>query len=244
MNSPRPPVSLLFDNGSLRAESTRSLRRVAASLATRLGREVRAASWLHSNRVPATELDGVPAALLGGALRELLAESPSAAVDLHPLFFGPNAVLTEHLPALLGELRASYPFARFRLAPCLVDPGQPADCRIARMLAAQVRSAAGAVGWKRPKALLVDHGSPVREVTAVRNHLGAQLRLELGDDVVAVGVASMERRPGVEFAFNEPLLAAALRTPPFDRGSARAAIPLPRPARRPGGRHRDHCAGG
>ncbi|TAG25735.1 MAG: cobalamin biosynthesis protein CbiX, partial [Verrucomicrobia bacterium] len=46
----------LFDNGSFRADSTRSLRGVAARLAERLGHPVRAVSLLHSTRVPAAEL--------------------------------------------------------------------------------------------------------------------------------------------------------------------------------------------
>ncbi len=58
----------LFDNGSFRAESTRSLRRLAARLTSRLGRPVHAVSLLHSTRVPAEELDGERAALLEPAL--------------------------------------------------------------------------------------------------------------------------------------------------------------------------------
>ncbi len=234
MNMPRPPVCFLFDNGSLRAESTQSLRRVAAALAGRTAREVRAVSLLHSSRVPAEELGGRPALLMEPALREFLAAEPTGAADLLPLFFGPGTALTEYVPGRVAELRRQYPAARLRLARALVDPGTPDDRRVARMLADQVRAAAEGAGWRRPKVLVVDHGSPTRAVTAVRDHLGGQLRAELAGEAEAVGVASMERRVGTEFDFNEPLLAAALRLPPFDRGEVVVALQFLSPGRHAG----------
>ena len=47
-------------------------------------------------------------------------------------------------------------------------------------------------------------------VTAVRNHLAEGLFAALGPQVASVTPASMERRPGPEYAFNEPLLERAL----------------------------------
>ncbi len=234
VNSSLPPVCFLFDNGSLRAESTLSLRRVAASLAARSGRDVRAVSLLHSGQVPAAELGGEPAQLLAPALQDFFAAQPAGAGDLLPLFFGPGAAVTEHVPAIVRALREKFPSARARLAPCLVDVAAPGDRRLARMLVDHTRAVARAAGWWRPKVLLVDHGSPTRAVAAVRDHLGAQLRIELGDEAAAVGVASMERRAGAEFAFNEPLLAAALRAPPFDAGEVVVALQFLSPGRHAG----------
>lgn len=230
MKPPSLPVCFLFDNGSLRAEPTLGLRRVAAALAVRVGREVRAVSLLHSDRVPSVALAGEPAKLLAPALEEFLAANPAGAADLLPLFFGPSAAVTELAVGIVGALRQKFPQAAIRLAPCLVDAADAADRRLAKILAERVRAA----GWNKPKVLLTDHGSPTRAVTVVRDHLAAQLRVELGDDAVAVGVASMERREGVAFEFNEPLLARALRAEPFDTGEVVVALQFLLPGRHAG----------
>ncbi len=223
----------LCDNGSLRPESTLSLRRVAAALAARTGRRVVPVSLLHSDKVPAEKLGGEPAVLLEQALQAHFAAEPDGAVSLLPLFFGPSAALTEYIPDRLRALRAVHSQACVRLAPWLVDVTSP-DRRVAGMLADQVRGVARAAGWTRPAVLLVDHGSPQRGVTAVRDHLAEQLRAELGDRVTAVGAASMERRAGAAYAFNDPLLATALRTAPFDRGEVVVALQFLAPGRHAG----------
>lgn len=223
----------LCDNGSLRPESTLSLRRVSAALAARTGRRVVPVSLLHSDKVPADQLGGEPAVLLEAALRAQFAAEPAGAVTLLPLFFGPSAALTEYIPDRLRVLRAAHPQSCVRLAPWLVDVTSP-DRRVAGMLAGQVRGVVRAAGWTRPAVLLVDHGSPQRGVTAVRDHLAEQLRAELGDGVAAVGAASMERRAGAAYDFNGPLLAAALRTAPFDRGEVVVALQFLAPGRHAG----------
>jgi sirohydrochlorin ferrochelatase len=130
-------------------------------------------------------------------------------------------------------LHARFPQARVRLAPCLVRPAD-GDLRLAEVLADQVRATARAHGWTRPKVVLVDHGSPQAAVAAVRDHLGRQLHAELGDEVEAVAVASMERRTGAAYDFNEPLLATVLSTPPFDRGEVVVALQFLSPGRHAG----------
>lgn len=152
---------------------------------------------------------------------------------LLPLFFGPSAALTEYLPARLASVRTRFPKARLQLAPWLVDPAS-VDCRLAGVLADRVREAAKARGWSRPKVVLVDHGSPQAAVTAVRDHLAGQLRGCLGNEIEALAAASMERREGEAYAFNEPLLATALRTPPFDRGEVVVALQFLSPGRHAG----------
>jgi sirohydrochlorin ferrochelatase len=216
-------VCFLFDNGSLRAESTLSLRRVAAALHLRTGVRVEAVSLLHSSNVPAESLGGEGARLLEPALMAYFQAFPECEVVVLPLFFGPSAALIDYVPSRLSSLRMRFPHARVRLASCLVDPMDD-DMRLAQILADQVRAAAHARGWLRPKVILVDHGSPQAAVTEVRNHLGRQLRSELGDEIEALTVASMERREGEEYDFNEPLLATALRTPPFDHGEVVVAL--------------------
>ncbi len=159
-----------------------------------------------------------------------------------PLFFGPSAALTEYVPARVAAVRERFPQARVRLAPWMVNPAET-DSRVAEILADQVRQTAHARGWVRPHVILVDHGSPQPSVAVVRNHLGAQLRALLGDTVAGLAVASMERREGAAYDFNEPLLATVLSTPPFNSGEVVIALQFLSPGRHagPGGDIADIC---
>ena len=233
----------LFDNGSFRAESTRSLRRLAARLSERLGHPVRAVSLLHSTRVRAEELDGVPAQLLEPALDQWFSGRPGGRALLLPLFFGPSGALTDYVPERLASLRARHPAARTVLAEPLVLAGEePAE--LVDALADRVRTTISEKGWSSPRVVLCDHGSPQPAVTAVRDRLAASLARALRGEVAAVAAASMERRAGDEFAFNEPLLATRLGTPPFDAGEVVVALQFLSPGRHagPGGDVDTICA--
>lgn len=63
-----------------------------------------------------------------------------------------------------------------------------------------------------PSVIVVDHGSPNKDVAAVRDRLAEELshRLVAKNIAKTVQAASMERRPGEEFAFADPLLETAL----------------------------------
>jgi sirohydrochlorin ferrochelatase len=227
----RQPVCFLFDNGSLRAASTLSLRRVANWLRARLDdAEVRAVSLLHSSTIDAAKLGGERAELLEPALAAAVARGENDFVLL-PLFFGPSAAVTDYLPERLQALRKKFPDLRVRIARWLVDANAADDTRIANILADGVRRAAAGAGWSRPKVALVDHGSPQRGVAAVRDFLGGQLQRLLGGEVA---VASMERRPEPEFAFTEPLLAGLLRDEKFGRGEVVLALQFLSPGRHAG----------
>lgn len=229
------PHCFLFDNGSLRPSSTLSLRRTAAALQARLGATVHAVSLLHSSGVPPEELEGAPAELLEPALLKWLAARPHGHAVLLPLFFGPSAALTEYVPERLTSIRAKFPHARLRLARCLVDPAEP-DTRIAEALAHAAMAAISENSLARPKVVLVDHGSPQSAVAEVRNHLGEQVSALLKDHISLLGVASMERRPGPQYAFNDPLLSVALTTPPFGEGDVVVLLQFLSPGRHAGPR--------
>ena len=64
------PCTLLVDNGSHRAESTLSLRRIAESLGSQLGREVHPVSLLHSTKVDPGDLGGIPAQIFEPFLKK------------------------------------------------------------------------------------------------------------------------------------------------------------------------------
>lgn len=240
---PAPFVCFLFDNGSFRPDATRYLRRLAGRVEARVGATVRAVSLLHSTRIAAEELDGVPAELLEPAVDGWLRENPEGRAVLLPLFFGPSGALTDYVPERMASLRARHPGGRLVLAePLVLADEKPAE--LVEIFADKARSAAAGRGWARPKVVLCDHGTPQRAVTAVRDRLGAMLAERLREEADMVAVASMERREGDEFAFNEPLLATRLATPPFDAGEVVVLLQFLSPGRHagPGGDIAEICA--
>lgn len=202
----------LVDNGSLRAAAVFNLRRLATLLSERLGEEVQAASLLHANKIPSEELDGVAAATLGPAA-ERSAEAGAQEIIVVPLFFGASRALTAYLPERLGALQARFPQVAVTVAMPLIDEYGDNDLRLAELLADNVRAA---LPSERCGVILVDHGSPIPEVTAVRNRVAGQLSALLGDQARFVVAASMERREGEAYRFNEPLLETLLATPEID----------------------------
>lgn len=194
---------LLVDNGSLRPQATLNLRRLADALSQATGEAVEAASLLHSFKIPPEELGGHKAVTLGPLAERHAAEGVTELLIL-PFFFGPSQALTRYLPERLAEVQASYPQLSVKVAPPLVDTLLAPDLRLARLLAENVRERMA--NLSRPKVVLVDHGSPIPEVTAVRNYLAGQLSALLADEVECVTFASMERRDGDAYRFNEPLL--------------------------------------
>lgn len=238
-----PFACFLFDNGSFRADSTRSLRALAARLGGRLGHPVRAVSLLHSTRVPASELDGEPAQLLEPALDAWFAVEPNGRALLSPLFFGPSGALVDYVPERLAALAQRHPAARAFLAEPLVLPDEEPNELLA-ILADRVRATMAENGWQRPRVALCDHGTPLPAVTAVRDRLAAGLARVLGDEVAGVAACSMERREGPEFAFNEPLLETLLTTPPFEMADVVVALQFLSPGRHagPGGDVAEICS--
>jgi sirohydrochlorin ferrochelatase len=95
------------------------------------------------------------------------------------------------------------------------------DRRFAMMLADRVSDQLAEVTpTDQPvRVALVDHGSPIAEVTAVRNVLADQLGGELGEEVELVAPCSMERRARPEYDFNEPLLESLLSREEWNSGT-------------------------
>lgn len=170
----------------------------------RLGEVVVPVSFLHASAVDAGQLDGVPAEIFEPALAQRLKGRQTEFLVV-PLFFGPSRALTEYLPERIAFWAAQHPAFRVRVAAPLFRED---DDRLARILADQVR--AGPAGCRR--VALVDHGSPVLAVTAVRDALARQLQVLLGPER-RVEACSMERRSDPEYDFNEPLLENLLLRP-------------------------------
>ena len=195
------PTVFLIDNGSLRPQATVALRLLAQALARRSAMPVEAVSLLHSHKIGADKLNGVPATIVKRRLRELLAAGQRDFICL-PLFLGPSLAIADYLPQVVNELSGEYPELKVRIASVLAGEDLDApDPRLAQMLADQIRALQASPDTK---LALVDHGTPIIEVNRVRNAVAQQLACELGVPVVLP--CSMERRKGKAYAFNDPLL--------------------------------------
>lgn len=194
---------LLVDNGSSRPDSTLNLRRIAARLAERVGEPIRPVSLLHADRVAAERLDGRPAEILAPTLRRLVSDGRRD-LRILPLFFGPSRALTQFVPEVAAEIAAELGPFRLEVAPelCPLPTGEP---RLIEILADNLDLAAAGAAIEPRRVVLVDHGSPIPEVTAVRRRLALGLAARLGPNV-RLEEAVMERRPEPEYDFNGPLL--------------------------------------
>jgi sirohydrochlorin ferrochelatase len=211
---------LLLDNGSRRAAATLNLRRLAGHLSARLGTPVHPVSALHSSKIPVQQLDGVPAWTLEPFLQAQVAAG-TRSFGVLPLFFGPSRAISAFIPEVAGRVAAALGPFEVRVADvlCPLPAGEP---RLPTILADHVAAAMAtdSAGEAMPgtrqvptQVLLVDHGSPLPAVTAVRHWLAARLTECLSESMgaeVQVAEAVMERREGAEYAFNGRLLAEAL----------------------------------
>lgn len=217
----------LVDNGSLEPATTLSLRRLARELGERASVRVEPVSMRHSNRIPVDQIGGVPAETIEEALSKRVVAGVKR-VTVVPLFFGPSGALTAYLP----EVARRFPEIEVRLCRALHRVG---DSRLAQILATNVLGVAvqlGASSPPRPVAL-VDHGSPERELTAVRDALATEVEVMLGDGF-KIAPCSMERREGAGFDFNEPLLERLLSKPPWNSGDVIVAMQFLQPGRHAG----------
>ena len=196
---------LLVDNGSHRAASTLSLRRIAKELSVRSGREVHPVSLLHSTKVDPEELDGVPANIVEPFIEEKLSNGLDSFLVV-PLFFGRSAAIYEYLPQRIVEMRKQFSNLKVRIADPLVDIENVQNDDVAQILADLVRIKISENKLKRPSVTLVDHGTPRKKVNDVRNFIADQLKDILSNEVSVVEASSMESRPEPEYEFNQPLL--------------------------------------
>ena len=207
---------LLFDNGSLRPDSTFALRAIAKNLSQRLGMTVEGVSLLHSHKIDAEKLDGEPATIIRRRFKHGIANEERHFICL-PLFLGPSLAITEYLMELIDEAKMLCPEIQILVAPPLAgwDVNHP-DLRLAEILADQVKVLIEENNLSDSSDLvLVDHGSPIEKLSILRNTVTNQLRNLLGDSVSTAIACSMERRKGDAYAFNDPLLEAVT----FDNAS-------------------------
>ncbi|MBA3848956.1 MAG: cobalamin biosynthesis protein CbiX [Opitutus sp.] len=229
------PVTFLLDNGSLEPAATLRLRELAQALAARVGEPVEPVSLLHSSVIARDRLGGVAAENFEPAV-ERRAEQGRREFLVVPLFFGPSRAITEYLPRRIGVLRGKFSGLAVRVAPPLFDREDP---RLAQILADHVRAVSGGSPCR---VALVDHGSPIRAASEVRNALVRQLSAELGRSSEVAGCC-LERRPGPDHDFNGPLLAELLSHDGWNTGEVAVALQFLLPGRHagPGGDVAEIC---
>jgi sirohydrochlorin ferrochelatase len=195
---------LLVDNGSSQAASVLNLRRLAKRLSDTVGSTIHAVSLQHAQKIPPQALEGKPADTFVPFMEERLARGERCFIVV-PLFFGPSRALSSFIPEQTARLADRFGEFELRIAPvlCPLPEGEP---RLAHILCGQLPKV-GTAGPKR--VILVDHGSPIPEVTAVRHYLAEQMRSILDPDVQLLQ-AVMERRQGTEYDFNGRLLEEVL----------------------------------
>jgi sirohydrochlorin ferrochelatase len=195
---------LLLDNGTRRPEATLNLRRLARSLSEASGLTVHPVSLQHADKIAPAALDGKAAQTFTPFLARRLDRADRRFVVL-PLFFGPSRALSSYIPEQVAELSARYGQFELRLSPvlCPLPEGEP---RLAEILCDLLP---GVAAHERRRIVLVDHGSPIPQVTAVRRYLAGEMRRLLGPDI-ELREAVMERREGAGYDFNGELLARIL----------------------------------
>ncbi|MEM1296155.1 MAG: cobalamin biosynthesis protein CbiX [Verrucomicrobiota bacterium] len=206
---------LITDNGSYRPDATLSLRSLAERFGARISESVEPVSLLHSTKISPDKLGGISAQIFEPFVVRKLEEGVRR-FHVTPLFFGPSAAILEYMPQRVEFLRATWPDLEVRISPCMVNPEDADDKRMATILTDRIHATREQRGFKTPSVALVDHGAPRIEVTEVRNHLAKQVRHLLAEnDFPEVVACSMERRDGDEYAFNEPLLERVIGTEGF-----------------------------
>lgn len=214
---PASPVCFLLDNGSLNPEATLSLRRISASLGELTGQEVRPISLLHSSSIDPGLLGGRQAEIFEPALKRSAVRGSHDILVL-PLFIGPSLAITDYLPGRIRSIRSKFPELKVRVGPSLACGGISGDRDLLEILRDGVEGVIRDKGLHKPAVILVDHGTPIRTVNAVRQRLREQLATLLDERTSRLTAASMERREGEQYDFNEPLLEKLLDREGYCRG--------------------------
>ena len=211
------PACLLMDNGSLKAEATLNLRIIAENLSNFTRRVIRPISLLYSNEIDRVELHGHSAEIFEPTINTLASESRYNVLVI-PLFFGPSRALTCYLPERITQLKKTHPRLNVRIAPCLVRTDDDENYSMAKILMSGINRVIINKNLNYPAVILVDHGTPEIKVNKVRTFLARQLESLLKGKIRILAEASMERRKGKEYSFNDPLLLHQLSEKKFNQG--------------------------
>ena len=197
---------ILFDNGSYRPDATFALRRLASGLSEVLNQNVEPISLLHSCKIDPEIIGGKPASIIRRRFKEAVEDKEKHLLCI-PLFLGPSLAITEYLEELIEEAKSLDSEIDIQVAAPLAgwDVKNP-DPRLAQILADQLEALIKENALKEFDTVLVDHGSPIKKLSDLRNNIARQVGILMNKDPLKVQACSMERREGSAYAFNEPLL--------------------------------------
>lgn len=196
-------VILLVDNGSVRANATRQLREVSKTLSNKINQHVYPVSFKHANRIPASEIDNQPAQVFYDFMHDQLSTGERDFILL-PLFFGNSKALTSYVPEQVRLLEDK--FGHFNLTvKDVIFPLPGGEPLLTDIIFDHIINTAEQNQLPLDNVVLVDHGSPIPRVTAVRKKLAESVQQKLGNKIL-LNQAVMERREGKQYDFNGDLL--------------------------------------
>jgi len=199
---------LLVDNGSTRVDAALQLRRLAETLSHKTGKKINAVSLKHSDRINIDDVKNKLAGITARVFREFMTEHLSAGQRefiLIPLFFGNSRALSSFVPDEKAELESEFGSFNLNMTEVLY-PLPDGDPLLVEILHENALSAAKEnTKDALDNLVLVDHGSPLPAVNAVRRHIASAFNAKLPDNV-SIAQAAMERRKGKEYDFNGELL--------------------------------------
>jgi len=196
-------VILLVDNGSSRANATLQLRRLAKKLSEKTRHKVHPVSLQHANKIPAEELNGIPARTFGEFMTEKLSEGERDFVVI-PLFFADSKAVSSFIPEQSSLLKNEFGEFKLRVTP-VIYPLPNGEQQLSEVIYDHIMHCANEHTLPLENIVLVDHGSPIARVTEVRKHLAQSVQQKLPDGVT-LDQAVMERRQGKAYDFNGTLL--------------------------------------
>lgn len=197
------PVILLCDNGSTQPNATLQLRRLAQQLTEQTDLLIHPVSLQHANRIDASQLQGQPARVFTEFMQQQLSAGETEFILL-PIFFGKSKALTSFVPDEANKLRQQYGDFNLRLAE-VIYPLPNGEPLLVDIIHDHIKQTAAQHKLPLQNLVLVDHGSPIPQVTAVRQDLAQNLQNRLADGI-SLEQAVMERREGKEYDFNGDLL--------------------------------------
>ena len=196
-------IIMLLDNGSLRATATLQLRRLAKELSNKVGKEIHPVSFNHSDRIPSKDIEGKPAQIFSQFMTKRLTQGETEFILL-PLFFGQSKTLSTYVPKEVRSLKERFGDFELNIAKELY-PLPNGEARLTTIINEHILKTCIENNHSFTNIVLVDHGSPLPQVTAVRQHLTQTVQNKLPEGV-QLDQAVMERREGKEFDFNGELL--------------------------------------
>lgn len=197
------PEILLVDNGSVRADATKQLRKLAQGLSDRAGKKIHPVSLRHANKIPAQLLEGEKAQIFQPFMQNNLAQGKRHFIIL-PLFFGESSAIESQILNYLSSLQLVFSDFIFEIAD-VVYPLPKGESLLADIIYDHITATAHNAKFVLENIVLVDHGSPCRKVTAVRQHLAQSIEKKYPINI-KIEQAVMERREGEKYLFNGELL--------------------------------------